>query len=277
MPARRSVVCLLLALAFAARAAAETPRVVSLSPSLTAILLALDAGDLLVGVDESSAQSEPRVRDLPRVGGLFNPSLEAIVALRPTTVALVPSAQQRELRERLESLGIEVLALPNIRFEEVLTSIATLGERVGRSEVARARVSEIRVAWSRGAERARRSSTSVRTVFVLQREPLYVVGRGSFLDTMLESAGAQNLAREFDEPYPRVSVEWLIAAAPDLILDAADPAAEARVHWSHWPSLPAVAKGRVETLDHSLTIPGPYLDRSLADLAAHVRAPGSRP
>jgi iron complex transport system substrate-binding protein len=111
---------------------------------------------------------------------------------------------------------------------------------------------------------------------VLQREPLYVVGRGSFLDTMLESAGAQNLAREFDEPYPRVSVEWLIAAAPDLILDAADPAAEAQAHWSHWPSLPAVAKGRVETLDRSLTIPGPYLDRSLAELAAHVRAPGSQ-
>src|SRR5688500_16393310 len=49
------------------------PRVVTLSPSLTAILLAIDAGDAVVGVDDSSAQVEPRVRDLPRVGGLFNP------------------------------------------------------------------------------------------------------------------------------------------------------------------------------------------------------------
>jgi iron complex transport system substrate-binding protein len=273
MPARYSAIFLLLALALAARAAADTPRVVSLSPSLTAILLALDAMNALVGVDEVSAQAEPRVRALPRVGGLFNPSLEAIVALRPSAVALVPSAQQRELRERLEALGIEVLALPNIRYRDVLNSIVLLGAHVGRDQAARARVDVIEKAWGEARANAARGP-HVRTVLVLQREPLYVVGRGSFLDTMLECAGAENLAREFDDPYPRVSVEWLIAAAPELILDAADPAAGARAHWSHWPSLPAVAKGRVEVLDRSLTIPGPYLDRSLAELSAHVRAAG---
>ncbi len=273
MPARHSAIFLLLALALAARAWAEAPRVVSLNPSLTAIVLALGAEATLVGVDEISAQLEPRVRALPRVGGLFNPSLEAIVALAPTTVVLVPSAQQRDLRDRLEALGIEVQALPNIRYDEVLTSIVALGERVGRGDAARARTHEIRTAWTAERERAS-GAPHVRTVLVLQREPLYVVGRGSFLDTMLECAGAENLAREFDDPYPRVSVEWLIAAAPELILDAADPAAEARAHWSHWPSLPAVANDRVEVLDRSLTIPGPYLDRSLAELSAHVRAAG---
>jgi ABC-type Fe3+-hydroxamate transport system substrate-binding protein len=264
---RLAVLCLLMMVAL--RAAADPPRVVSLNPSLTAILLALDAGPSLVGVDEVSAQLEPRVRALPRVGGLFNPSLEAIVALSPDIVALVPSAQQRDLRARLEGLGIEVQALPNISYDEVLRSIVALGERVGRGAQARAREGEIRTAWT--AARARAAAAKpVRAVLVLQREPLYVVGRGSFLDTMLECAGAENAARTFDDPYPRVSVEWLIAAAPDVILDAADPAAEARSHWSHWPSLPAVAKGRVETLDRALTIPGPYLDRSLAALTAHV-------
>jgi ABC-type Fe3+-hydroxamate transport system substrate-binding protein len=270
MLGRGLAVLLLLAVALSARAADQTPRVVSLNPSLTSILFALDAGATLVGVDEVSAQLEPRVRALPRVGGLFNPSLEAIVALAPTTVVLVPSAQQRDLRDRLEALGIGVQALPNIRYDEVLTSIVALGERVGRGDAARARAGEIRTAWAAARERAA-GAPHVRTVLVLQREPLYVVGRGSFLDTMLECAGAENLARVFDDPYPRVSVEWLIAAAPDLILDAADPAAEARAHWSHWPSLPAVAKGRVQTLDRSLTIPGPYLDRALAELTAQVR------
>jgi ABC-type Fe3+-hydroxamate transport system substrate-binding protein len=280
MPARRFACLVLLALALAtsmaARVRADTPRVVSLSPSLTAILLAVGADAALVGVDEVSAQLEPRVRALPRVGGLFNPSLEAIVSLAPNLVVLVPSAQQRDLRERLEALGIEVQALPNISYEEVLRSIVTLGERVGRGDTGRARADAIRTAWTAARSRAS-AAAPVRAVLVLQREPLYVVGRGSFLDTMLECAGAQNLARTFDDPYPRVSVEWLIAAAPELILDAADPAAEARAHWAHWPSLPAVANGRVEPLDRALTIPGPYLDRALAELSARVRAPGSRP
>jgi iron complex transport system substrate-binding protein len=268
----RLALCLLLVIAV--RAEAETPRVVSLNPSLTAILLALGAESALVGVDEYSAQLEPRVRALPRVGGLFNPSLEAIVALAPTTVALVPSAQQRELRERLEKLGIEVQALPNIRYEELLSSIVTLGARVGRGDAARARADAIRAEFRAACARAEHGA-HVRTVFVLQREPLYVVGSGSYLDTMLECAGAENLARAFSDPYPRVSLEWLIAAAPELIVDAADPVAEVRTHWAHWPSLPAVAHGRVAAVDHAITIPGPYLDRSLAQLSAAVHAPAS--
>jgi iron complex transport system substrate-binding protein len=275
MPERHPVVSALLALTLLASVAARTaadepPRVVSLNPSLTAILLALDAEATLVGVDEYSAQLEPRVRGLPRVGGLFNPSLEAIVSLAPSFVALVPSAQQRELRERLEALGIEVLALPNISYDEVLRSLVALGERVGRGAAARARADAIRASWRDTRARAN-GTVPVRAVLVLQRDPLYVVGGGSFLDAMLEAAGAENLARSFGDPYPRVSVEWLIAAAPELILDAADPAAEARAHWGHWPSLPAVARGRVQTLDRQLTIPGPYLDRALAQLADRVR------
>ena len=226
MPARRLAVFLLLALAVAARARdrrawcrsrRRSPRSCSRSTR----------GNAIVGVDEVSAQAEPRVRALPRVGGLFNPSLEAIVALRPSAVALVPSAQQRELRERLEALGIEVLALPNIRYQDVLSSIV-LARRARRARRGRARARGRRSekAWGEARADAARAPR-VRAVLVLQREPLYVVGRGSFLDTMLECAGAENLAREFDDPYPRVSVEWLIAAAPELILDAADPAAGA--------------------------------------------------
>jgi iron complex transport system substrate-binding protein len=261
---------LVLLLVCAAPAHGDPPRVVTLSPSLTAILLALEARDAIVGVDEASAQAEPRVRDLPRVGGLFNPSVEAIVALRPSLVTLVPGAQQRDLQERLAALGIDVLALPNISLQHVLSSISLLGSHVERDAVALARVAAIEKAWRRALADAARAPR-VRTVLVLQREPLYIVGLGSFLDSMLAAAGAENLGREFSDPYPRVSTEWLIDAAPDLILDAADPAAEAVAHWAHWPSIPAVAKQRIVRLDRSITIPGPDLDRSLAALAVHVR------
>ena len=58
-------------------------RLVSLNPSLTAIALSLGAGDALVGVDDFSARQQPAVAERPRVGGLWNPSLEAVVALAP--------------------------------------------------------------------------------------------------------------------------------------------------------------------------------------------------
>ena len=260
----------------AASAPAEAPRVVSLNPSLTQTLLALGAEDALVGVDAWSARVEPRVRDLPRVGGLFNPSLEAIVALEPSFVALVPSAEQRALRERLESLDVEVLALANHTLPEVLDSIEALGARVGRGEAAQTRVAEIRAAWE-AAERRAGAQARVRAVLVLQRDPLYVVGGGSYLDAMLHAAGAENAASGFEDAYPSVSVEWLIAAAPALILDAADPPAGAAEHWARWPSLPAVANGSVRLVDPRVTLPGPYLDRALERLAAQVSAAREAP
>ena len=257
------------ALVVDAPSAAERPlRLVSLGPSLTSILLELGAGGLLVGVDDRSLRMLPAVEGQPRVGGLFNPSLEAIVALGPDLVALVPGAEQRSLQARLEALDIEVLALPNTSLAELLASIETLGARVGRAEQARARVAEIREAFRR-AEAENVAAPRPRTVLVLQRDPLFVVGRGSFIDRMLFAAGLENLAGGFESPYPRVSLEWLIASAPELILDASEEREAALAYWSRWPSLPAVATGDVVPVAGlELTLPGPRPDAALASLRA---------
>jgi len=271
---RRLLLTLLLGLA-SLRSFAEPgqalPRVVSLNPSLTAILLALDASPALVGIDDWSARTHPQLAALPRVGGLFNPSLEGILALEPDLVVWVPSAQQRNLQQRLEALDVEVLTLDNITLPQLLDSIERLGARVQREREARERVRAIRAAWTREERRAARGPHP-RTVLVLQRDPLFVVGGGSFLDAMLRAAGAENAAADFGEAYPRVGVEWLIAAAPQLIIDAAEGPERARGHWSRWPSLPAVASGRVVTVPADLvTLPGPQLDRAVALLGRVVR------
>ncbi len=261
-----------------ARAAPPGPaeRVVSINPSLTEILLALGAAQALVGVDDWSARGLPAVAHLPRVGGLFSPSLEGVVALRPDLVILVPSAQQRDFRRRVEALGVPVLSLRNITFEEVIASIRTLGERLGRSAAARARIRAIEDARTQVGQ-ATRGRVRPRAVLVIQREPLFVVGGGNFVDEMLATAGAHNVAGALAEPYPRVATEWLVDAAPEVIIDTADDPMDAADFWSRWSSLPAVASGRVVALPEGLvTRPGPYLDRALRALAEALHGPDLR-
>src|SRR5687767_12078634 len=120
MGLRSAGIALLLALGAsgAARAAEAPRRIVSLNPSLTAILVAVGARDRLAGVDDFSARSQPEVAGLPTVGGFFNPSLEAVVAVRPDLVVLVPSAEQRGFRRQLEDLGIAVEAFDPVSFED---------------------------------------------------------------------------------------------------------------------------------------------------------------
>ena len=241
-----------------------------MNPSLTEILIALDAASSLVGVDAYSKKVSPEVSELPTVGGLFNPSLEAVVSLEPDLVVLVPSAQQRGFVDRLEALGIDVLVLANITLDEIFTSIEVLGERVGRAPSAARLVTRIRASWDAvGAAMAGRARR--KTVLVIQREPLYVVGGGSFIDAMLTAAGADNAARGFDEPYPRVAVEWLIAASPDVILDADTTGPDPYAYWSRWPSIPAVANRRAVAVSAAdITLPGPKLDRAVRILAAAI-------
>jgi iron complex transport system substrate-binding protein len=243
-----------------------------MNPSLTRMLIALDAQQWLVGVDEYSADHEPAVAALPRVGGLFNPSLEAVVALEPDLVVVVPSVQQRDFRSRLRELGVEVIELASVRLDQILESIQTLGDRVGRSQAARDRVAAIQNAW---IDVAREASLRPRrtAVLVLQRDPLYLGGGGSYLNSMLAAAGLDNAAAEYSEAYPRVSLEWLIAAGPQLIIDSSEDPVPAIEHWSRWNSIPAVANGRVIAVPQGLvTLPGPYLDRSLRTMVAAIRA-----
>jgi len=279
MAHRRPAALLCLALLVHATAARAEPtrRVVSLNPSLTAILLALGGGDSLVGVDDYSSRQEPAVAHLPTVGGLFNPSLESVVALEPDVVALVPGAQQRALRARLETLGVAVLELPNIELEQLIASIETLGELVGRRAAASARIAEIRRAWQEVSD-ASAGQPRLRVALVLQRDPLYLVGSGSFLDSMLQAAGADNVAAQFPDPYPTAALEWLIAAAPEVILDASEGGSDVQQFWSRWPSLPAVASGRVVAIPATqVTLPGPYPDRALRLIAESIRKAGAAP
>ena len=252
--------------------AAQGLRVVSMNPSLTQMLIALGAQQVLVGVDQYSADHEPAVAALPRVGGLFNPSLEAVVALEPDLVVVVPSVQQRDFRARLRELGVEVIELTGDTLDQILESIQTLGDRVGRSQAARERVAAIRSTW---IDVAREASLQPRrsAVLVLQRDPLYLVGGGSYLNSMLDAAGLDNAAVEYSDAYPRVSLEWLIAAEPQVIIDSSEDPVSAIEHWSRWTSIPAVAESRVVAIPQGLvTLPGPYLDRSLRTMVAAIRS-----
>ncbi len=271
---RAAGIVLSIALLGAAAAGAETSvrRVVSLNPSLTAIALALGAREQLVGVDDYSARS-PGAAGLPTVGGLYDPSLEAVVALAPDLVVLVPSAEQRGFRERLAQLGVACLAFDPVSFDDVLAAIERLGAELGRERAASERVATIRRTRERVAAAAG-ALPVLRGVLVVQRDPLFVAGAGTFVDDMLRTLRVENLAAAQPGRWPRLAREWLLAAGPELILDSAPGGETAALYWARWPSLPAVAKGAVADVPEGVTtLPGPDLDEALLVLAAAARGP----
>jgi iron complex transport system substrate-binding protein len=278
----RPLVCLVLLVLFGAVAGAPTSmaadaagagaslRLVSLNPSLTAIVLRLGGGDSLVGVDDYSAKVLPEIADRPRVGGLFDPSLEAVVSLRPDRVLLVAGVDQQSHAERLEKLGLQVEIYRNERLDEVLENIERLGGLLGQQQLAAERIHAI-LAMREAVKVAAQGRGRPATLAVVDRNPLFIVGADTFLDEMLESVGAQNLGRKLATGYPRGSIEWLIGARPELLLDMTPGAESAAEFWGRWPSIPAVRAGSVVDVDaRRISLPGPDIDQALRELAIAV-------
>jgi iron complex transport system substrate-binding protein len=235
-------------------------RVVTLAPSLTAMVRALEARSTLVGV--SRFDDDPSVAKLPRVGGFVDPSVEAVVALKPDLVLVQPGPGNRRPVEKMAELGVPVLLLPLHTVTDTLAALREVGKALGRDKEAEVLVSRIEETRARIREKAKKL-TAPRVLFVYGFEPLVVAGPGSFADELLRDAGAINVASDGGSAYPVYSVERAVRAKPDIIVDAAD----VDVGKEKISSLPYLSSARwVEVPSMALLQPGPSLGRGLEEL-----------
>jgi iron complex transport system substrate-binding protein len=254
--------------------AAPARRVVSLVPSATEMLFALGAGERVVGVSAFD-DYPPAVTGLPRIGGMVNPSFEAIVALRPDAVVGVQGPLDVAVLERLERMGVRVF-FPRVEsVREVLASCDAFGALVGRREAGAAlrRSLEGDLARVRAAVASR---PRARVLAVFGERPLSVAGPGSWVDEILSIAGGENVVRAGGR-YPTISVEQVITLAPDVILDMTWGDSTLTATLSRYATVPAVRDGRViRAGDPMLMRPGPRLGQAVVRIAAMLH-PDARP
>jgi iron complex transport system substrate-binding protein len=255
-------------------------RILSLAPSVTEILFALGLGSRVVGVD-SFSDFPPEARTLPRLGGLLDPDLEAMLRLRPDLVILLDS--QAEVARSLEAAGVAALAVPHEDLADVERAVRAIGSRVGRAGRAGALADGIRVALERGRVQALEGSRP-RVLFVVAREPgqvasLTAAGGRTYLDELIKLAGGRNVLRDSPVRYPQLSAESTLRLQPDVVLEWS-PAPETATpdelergdrrliaEWTPLAGLPAVAAQRVHVLHEDFWLrPGPRVVEALARL-----------
>ena len=261
-------------------APASHARIISLAPSVTETLFALGAGAEVVGVSQY-CDYPPRARQLPKVGSFITPNLEAIVALRPTIViGLMTSSDLREIHA-LQAMRITTLMVDGDSIGAIEASIEKIGNAIGQAQAAHDLVGHIRARVSEVEERL--AGVRQRPVLmVVGHQPLVAVGPGTYLSELLSLAHARNIADSSGQAWPRLSLEYVVASRPEVILDGqmgTDPRAPARF-WSRYPSIPAVRERRVFGYPDDPTLhPGPRVAQTLELLASlvHPEAFSARP
>jgi iron complex transport system substrate-binding protein len=221
---------------------AQSPRrIVSLLPSLTESVCALEQCQRLVGVDRYS-NYPAGVRRLPVVGGGLDPNIESIVALKPDVVLLATSSRAGL---RLESLGIKVVALEPKSHADVRRVLKALGvlldvpDEIGAERLWRV----IDTSVSAAAQSLPAKAKTTRVYFEVNRGP-YAAGESSFIGETLARLGVKNVVPASLGPFPRLNPEFVVRANPDVIM-IGNRSMQAMVPYPGWSSIKAVRDQRI--------------------------------
>lgn len=252
---------------------AQTPavapkRIVSLVPATTEMLFAMGANDRLIAVGNYD-RFPPQVERLPKVGGLLDPNVEAILALKPDLVVVYDT--QDELKNRLERAGITIYRYSHKDLNDITATIRSLGIAVGNKD--RAEQAAAQIEQQLAAVRTRVAGLPrPRTLLVFGREPgtLRQVNASAgygFLHDVLELSGGTDVLSDLKRQSATLNNEAILTRAPDVIIELHYGAslqpdrmdAERRV-WNALPSVPAVRNNRVYLLTgDEFVVPGPRI------------------
>ena len=239
---------------------AQTPqRIVSMLPSLTESVCAMEQCQRLVGVDRYSNFPDS-LKNLPKLGGGMDPNIEAIVALKPDVVLV--SGKSRS-SERLEALGIKVVALETKTHADVRRVLSVLGvllavpEAQGADRIWRIIDSSL----SAAAQSLPAKAKTARVYFEVSGGP-YAAGEASFIGETLTRLGVKNVVPAKLGPFPRLNPEYVVRANPDVIMMGNRSMVNA-VAYPGWSSIKAVKNQRVcvfGVVDSDVVVrPGPRM------------------
>ncbi len=247
------------------------PRVVSLAPSMTEIVLELEAGDLLVGLLDAG-ERPPSLQALPSVGRHGQLDMERLLSLKPDLLLLWPGSVAPAQRDQLKRLGIATFSGEPGDLDQLIEQIEAIARRLGRDEQGRAYAADLRERLQALRERYRRD-TPLRVFYQVWDKPLYTLGGRQVVSDALRVCGARNVFDDLTQPAPQVSVESVLLRDPEVILagDAAQLAS-----WRRWPQLSAVKEeGLLVVPDKGLERPSGQMIEATARLCALLEARGS--
>jgi cobalamin transport system substrate-binding protein len=253
-------------------------RIVSLSPSTTEAVFALGAGPRLVGRSRF-CDYPPEVKLLPSVGGFVDPSLEAILALKPDLVVGVQGPGLRDFAARLDSRGIRTFFPPTQSLSEIEAMLTGLGGLLVDDPAAR-RVNEGIEAERARVARALEGKPRPRALLLFGLRPIVVAARGGFPDEMLRLAGADNVVTGERTRFPTLGIERVLSLDPDVVVDATGGVMREGARLSPelpgWSEVRAVKSGHIVVIsDDRVLRPGPRVAEGVAVLATALH-PGLR-
>lgn len=254
-------------------------RVVSMAPAVTEIVFALGKGHTLVGVSRFCDYPLP-ARTIPKIGGLLDVNMEALLALSPDLVVVYPEqyAQVKFMESRAR-----VLVVKHESLSDLFAAMESIGKAIHAEKEAERMVAGIKKQLAVIRARAGRGKKT-RVLVIAGRNPdelknMYIIGNRDFLNELLELAGGAN-AYQGTIRYPSISMETVAFLNPDVIIELSahyEGIGDERIQnlWQPFSMLAAIRNKRLEIIRETFWLrPGPRVGM-IAEALARMFAPAA--
>jgi iron complex transport system substrate-binding protein len=251
-------------------ASAEPPqRIVSLAPSITEIIYATGIEERLVGVT-TFCDYPDAAQDKPKIGGMSNPSLEAVLSLKPDIVLMTTDGNPKEFQAKLHSLGMKSYVVEALTLPELPEGIRKMGRVLGEVQKFELLAADIEMRITR--LRNNRGMSRKRVLFIIWPEPLIVAGADTAVDDAIEILGSTNIASEAQGRYPKYSLEEIYRQSPDVIFFGKGKGMSevSQGLLSRIAAVPAVKEGQVYYVSDKLFRLGPRAIEGVEELAGYL-------
>jgi iron complex transport system substrate-binding protein len=232
----------------------DPQRVISLAPSITEIIYALEQENRLKGATRYS-DFPIEATKLPKIGSYVRLDLERIVALNPDLCIAIKDGNPKEVIDRLESLKIPVYVVNPRNLNTVLETIIEIGKILNANDQAENLLTNLHNRIQRVKSLISHDTYRPGVFFQIGISPIVSVGSDTFLHELIVLAGGKNLA-DGKTPYPRFSREQVLTLAPEILIvtSMARQAVfeQVKAEWRRWPSMPAVRNERIFLVDSNL-------------------------
>jgi iron complex transport system substrate-binding protein len=254
----------------------ENPqKIISLAPSTTELLFALDMGDLVLAKDNNSDYPEEAKLIPYNVSGYKWIDLEVIIGLEPDII--FAAGINLEWVPDLESRGLKVVILEPESIEDVFSNINLIGSISGDPQKADRLVSELESRLDSITDKTQVSGLQLPRVYIEFDTwgGYWTFGSGSFGDELISLAGGVNIAANSDDMYTSLTSEFIVASDPEIIIYTTNPwistTPESIKNRPGWDSIDAVVGESIFSIDDNLVSrPGPRLIEGLEVLAGLI-------
>ncbi|MCF6194646.1 MAG: cobalamin-binding protein [Kangiellaceae bacterium] len=230
-------------------------RIVALSPHSVEMLFAIGAENRIIGTVEYADYPEA-AKSIPRIGSYHGIQIENLLALKPDLVIGWKGGNKSSDLSKLKSLGLNIVYSQPKTINDINSELLELGRLTGLTENASRVVAKLQTKYH-GILARYKSQKSVDVFYQLWHDPLQSVGKNSWIQSLIEDCGGNNIFKLSDAPYPLVTLESVLVKNPKVIIipghsGNADEFSEKKKIWEKWPEISAVKNNKIFAMNGDL-------------------------